>query len=218
MIHFFDNTNDVFTDAFFDLDTDGPSTVESGAPGLILESVLHPRHILEVDRTSFVSADDQAVYLVRGLKFPGDPQLKSAIAHADAAAGYVEVFIGNDGLEFQNGEPVIGQLSGKGLYSNLPLQSSGDIGLQDAGDGFNVFFEVFRDLLESDHADVSGQSQGEDGHLREVDFSHLRVVLQVGRKLPFCQIDLVLGLAQDLVDIRTCHKFDHNGTHPFSAG
>ncbi len=102
-----------------------------------------------------MASNGQAVDLFRALELAGNPELESSVAHADGSAGYVLIFLGDDALESDDGETVVGQLVRVGFDPDLPLQSTGHLGLQNPGDGLDILRQVFGDLLEPDQASGS---------------------------------------------------------------
>ena len=99
---------------------------------------------------------DQIVDLLRGAELTRYPELKTAVGHPDRTAGDILVFIGNDRLQSGNRKSVIGQFLRKGFDPDFPLQPSGDIDFQHTRDGFDVFFQIFGNLLESHQVDIAG--------------------------------------------------------------
>ena len=99
-----------------------------------------------------MASNGQTVDLFGALELAGNPELEAAVAHADGPAGDILVFLGDDALESDNGETIVGQLVRVGLDPDLPIQSTGHLGLQNAGYGLDILRQVFGDLLEPDQA------------------------------------------------------------------
>ena len=99
----------------------------------------------------------KTIDLLRGLEFARDPELESTITHADGTTRDVLVFLGDDGLEPEDREAIVGQFIRIWFDPDLPLQSTGHVGLQHARDGLYLLLQIFGHLLEPDQTDCAGK-------------------------------------------------------------
>ena len=159
--------DDVLAGPFLDRDVDGLAAVQAGPAGLLLEAVNDLGHVLQIDRLSVVGCQDQAVDFIRGGEFAGHPELKTAVAQADGAAGGVLVLAVQHLLQGVDGQAVVGQLFREDLNPDFPLQAAGDIDLQDPGNGLDIILQVIGDLLQAGQAAGAGQGKDDNGQSRK---------------------------------------------------
>ena len=170
------NPDDVFAHPFFYRDVDRFIAVKARAAGLFLDAVHHCGHIFQIDGLPVVGGHHQIEDLFRGFELSGYPELVTAVAQGNGAAGDVPVFAGYHPLEHRNGDAVVGELVRIHLDTDLTVHATGDLGFQHPGNRLNVVFKIVGDLFEALGTASSRKGKDDDGHFRKIDFVHRRLI------------------------------------------